>query len=115
MKNYAIALIPGDGIGRDVTEAAWAVLEVAAKRSGFALNGTRFPWCCAFYKETGTMMPWRVAEALEAGTVGLNTSMVSTEVAPFGGVKQSGLGCEGAQIGIEEYLEMKTYHIGGLA
>ncbi len=57
MKSYAIAIIPGDGIGRDVTDAAWAVLELAAKHSGFALNGTRFPWSCAFYKETGRMMP----------------------------------------------------------
>jgi tartrate dehydrogenase/decarboxylase/D-malate dehydrogenase len=57
MKNYAIALIPGDGIGRDVTDAAWTVLEAAAKHSDFALNGTRFPWSCAFYKETGMMMP----------------------------------------------------------
>jgi len=57
MKNYTIALIPGDGIGHDVTEAAWAVLEVAAKHSGFALNGARFPWSCAFYRETGSMMP----------------------------------------------------------
>ena len=46
--------------------------------------------------------------------VGLNTGMVSTEVAPFGGVKQSGLGREGAQCGIEEYLESKAFHIGGL-
>jgi neutral ceramidase len=46
---------------------------------------------------------------------GLNTGAISTEVAPFGGVKQSGLGREGAQAGIEEYLEMKSFHIGGLA
>lgn len=57
MKTYSIALIPGDGIGRDVTDAAWQVLQVAAKRSGFALEGTSFPWSCAYYLETGTMMP----------------------------------------------------------
>jgi tartrate dehydrogenase/decarboxylase/D-malate dehydrogenase len=57
MKTYAIALIPGDGIGRDVMDAAWVVLEAAAKHCGFALSGTRFPWSCAFYKETGMMMP----------------------------------------------------------
>jgi tartrate dehydrogenase/decarboxylase / D-malate dehydrogenase len=54
---YSIALIPGDGIGRDVTDAAWQVLEAAAKASGFALEGKRFPWSCAHYKETGAMMP----------------------------------------------------------
>ncbi|MFK0161706.1 tartrate dehydrogenase [Rhizobium sp. NPDC090279] len=57
MKTYSIALIPGDGIGRDVTDAAWSVLQVAAKTCGFALNGTEFPWSCRFYKETGRMMP----------------------------------------------------------
>ena len=57
MKTHQIALIPGDGIGRDVTDAAWAVLQTVAKTSGFALEGTEFPWSCAFYKETGRMMP----------------------------------------------------------
>lgn len=50
---------------------------------------------------------WRVAEALEAGMVGINTGLISNEVAPFGGVKQSGLGREGSKYGIDEYLEMK--------
>ncbi|MFQ5622447.1 MAG: NAD-dependent succinate-semialdehyde dehydrogenase [Paracoccaceae bacterium] len=50
---------------------------------------------------------WRVAEALEYGMVGVNTGLISTEVAPFGGVKQSGLGREGSRHGIEDYLEMK--------
>jgi tartrate dehydrogenase/decarboxylase / D-malate dehydrogenase len=57
MKTYSIALIPGDGIGRDVTGAAWQVLQAAAKRGGFALEGTSFPWSCAYYRETGAMMP----------------------------------------------------------
>ncbi|TIV66477.1 MAG: aldehyde dehydrogenase family protein, partial [Mesorhizobium sp.] len=46
---------------------------------------------------------------------GLNTGAISTEVAPFGGVKQSGLGREGSQAGIEEYLETKAFHFGGLS
>jgi len=50
---------------------------------------------------------WRVAEALEYGMVGINTGLISTEVAPFGGVKQSGLGREGSRHGVEDYLEMK--------
>lgn len=57
---------------------------------------------------------FRVAEALEAGMVALNTGSVAMEMAPFGGVKQSGLGREGGAQGIEEYLETKAFHIGGL-
>ena len=53
-------------------------------------------------------------DVLKAGMVGLNTGSVSMEVAPFGGIKQSGIGREGAQIGIEEYLEIKSFHVGGL-
>jgi len=76
-------------------------------------NATPFGLAAYFYT-ANLKRSWRVAEALEAGMVGLNTGMVSTAVAPFGGVKQSGVGREGAQVGIEEYLEMKTFHIGGL-
>jgi succinate-semialdehyde dehydrogenase/glutarate-semialdehyde dehydrogenase len=57
---------------------------------------------------------WRVAEALEYGMVGINTGIISTEVAPFGGIKESGLGREGARQGIEEYLESKYLCMGGL-
>ncbi len=57
---------------------------------------------------------WRVAEALEYGIVGVNTGLISTEVAPFGGVKESGLGREGSKYGIEEYLEIKYICMGGI-
>ncbi len=57
MKVYKIAQIPGDGIGRGVTAAAWAVLTKAASVAGFRLEGREFPWSCKFYKETGAMMP----------------------------------------------------------
>ena len=57
---------------------------------------------------------WRVAEALEYGMVGINDGIVSTEVAPFGGVKQSGIGREGSKYGIEEYLEIKYMCLGGM-
>lgn len=77
-------------------------------------NGTPFGLAAYFYTES-LKRSWRVGEALEFGMIGLNTGAISTEVAPFGGVKQSGLGREGAQAGIEEYLEMKSFHIGGLA
>ncbi|MCJ2877475.1 NAD-dependent succinate-semialdehyde dehydrogenase [Rhizobium pusense] len=76
-------------------------------------NGTPFGLAAYFYTES-LKRAWRVGEALEFGMVGLNSGSISTEVAPFGGVKQSGLGREGAQAGIEEYLEMKSFHIGGL-
>jgi len=55
---------------------------------------------------------WRVAEALEYGMVGINTGLISNEVAPFGGVKQSGLGREGSRYGMDEYLEMKYLCLG---
>ncbi len=76
-------------------------------------NGTPFGLASYFYTDN-LKRAWRVGEALEFGMVGLNTGSVSMEVAPFGGVKQSGIGREGAQVGIEEYLEMKSFHMGGL-
>jgi succinate-semialdehyde dehydrogenase / glutarate-semialdehyde dehydrogenase len=57
---------------------------------------------------------WRVAEALEAGMVGVNTGLITTQVAPFGGVKQSGLGREGSKYGIDEYVEVKYICFGGV-
>jgi tartrate dehydrogenase/decarboxylase/D-malate dehydrogenase len=57
MKTYSIALIPGDGIGVPVIDAAWQVLEAAATRANFKLKAESFPWSCAFYKKTGAMMP----------------------------------------------------------
>jgi succinate-semialdehyde dehydrogenase/glutarate-semialdehyde dehydrogenase len=69
-------------------------------------NATEFGLAAYFYtRDVGRA--WRVAEALEYGMVGVNEGMISTEVAPFGGVKQSGLGREGSKYGIEEYLEIK--------
>jgi len=55
---------------------------------------------------------WKVAEALEYGIVGVNSGIISNEVAPFGGVKQSGLGREGSVFGMDEYLELKYLCIG---
>jgi succinate-semialdehyde dehydrogenase/glutarate-semialdehyde dehydrogenase len=57
---------------------------------------------------------WRVSEALEYGMVGVNTGIMSTESAPFGGIKESGIGREGSKYGIEEYLELKYICLGGL-
>ena len=55
---------------------------------------------------------WKVAEALEVGIVGVNEGIISTEIAPFGGVKQSGLGREGSKYGLEEYLENQYILMG---
>jgi len=57
MKSYQVAVIPGDGIGVDVTDAAWQVLQHTAKTFDFSLDGERFPWSCEYYLEHGEMMP----------------------------------------------------------
>jgi succinate-semialdehyde dehydrogenase/glutarate-semialdehyde dehydrogenase len=57
---------------------------------------------------------WRVAEALEYGIVGINEGIISTEIAPFGGMKESGIGREGSKHGIEEFLEVKYLCMGGI-
>lgn len=76
-------------------------------------NDTPYGLASYFYT-SGLDRAFRVAEALEAGMVALNTGTIAMEMAPFGGVKQSGLGREGGTQGIEEYLETKAFHIGGL-
>ncbi|MDQ1849744.1 NAD-dependent succinate-semialdehyde dehydrogenase [Gemmobacter fulvus] len=76
-------------------------------------NGTPFGLAAYFYTRD-MARAFRFGEALEFGMVGLNTGALSHEVSPFGGVKTSGLGREGAQEGIEEYLETKAFHFGGL-
>ena len=58
---------------------------------------------------------WRMSEALEYGMVGVNEGLVSTEVAPFGGVKDSGIGNEGSKYGVEDYLNVKYSLFGGLS
>jgi succinate-semialdehyde dehydrogenase/glutarate-semialdehyde dehydrogenase len=76
-------------------------------------NDTEFGLAAYFYgRDIGRI--WRVAEALEYGIVGINTGLISTEVAPFGGVKESGIGREGSKYGIEEYVEVKYLCIGGI-
>jgi succinate-semialdehyde dehydrogenase / glutarate-semialdehyde dehydrogenase len=76
-------------------------------------NDTEFGLASYFYsRDIGRI--WRAAEGLETGMVGINTGLISNEVAPFGGVKQSGLGREGSHYGIEEFLEIKYLCFGGL-
>ncbi|CAI9087975.1 OLC1v1022199C6 [Oldenlandia corymbosa var. corymbosa] len=69
----------------------------------------------AYIFTTNVQRSWRVSEALEYGIVGVNEGLVSTEVAPFGGVKQSGLGREGSKYGMDEYLEIKYVCLGNLS
>jgi succinate-semialdehyde dehydrogenase / glutarate-semialdehyde dehydrogenase len=76
-------------------------------------NDTEFGLAAYFYgRDLGRV--WRVAEALEYGIVGINTGIISTEVAPFGGVKESGIGREGSKYGIEDYLVVKYLCVGGI-
>lgn len=76
-------------------------------------NDTEFGLASYFFaRDLGRV--WRVAERLDYGMVGVNTGLISNEVAPFGGVKQSGLGREGSHHGIEDYLEMKYINMAGI-
>lgn len=74
-------------------------------------NDSEFGLASYFYSRDLSRV-WRVAEALESGMVGINTGLISTEVAPFGGIKQSGLGREGSKYGTEDFLEMKYLCMG---
>jgi succinate-semialdehyde dehydrogenase/glutarate-semialdehyde dehydrogenase len=76
-------------------------------------NDTKFGLAAYFYaRDIGRV--WRVAEAIESGIVGINTGIISTEVAPFGGVKESGMGREGSYMGIDDYMEAKCLCMGGI-
>lgn len=76
-------------------------------------NASEFGLAGYFYS-TNIQRVWRVAEALECGIVGINEGIISTEVAPFGGVKESGFGREGSKYGLEEYMEIKYLCFGGV-
>jgi succinate-semialdehyde dehydrogenase/glutarate-semialdehyde dehydrogenase len=76
-------------------------------------NDTEFGLASYFYaRDLGRV--WRIAEALESGIVGINTGIISTEVAPFGGVKESGVGREGSKYGMDDFLEIKYLCMGGI-
>jgi succinate-semialdehyde dehydrogenase/glutarate-semialdehyde dehydrogenase len=76
-------------------------------------NDTEFGLASYFYaRDIGRI--WRVGEGIESGMVGINTGIISNEIAPFGGVKQSGLGREGSKYGMDEYLVIKYLCIGGI-
>ena len=76
-------------------------------------NDTEFGLACYFYsRDVGRV--WRVGEALEYGIVGINTGIISNEMAPFGGIKESGQGREGSKYGLDDYLEIKYMCVGGI-
>jgi succinate-semialdehyde dehydrogenase/glutarate-semialdehyde dehydrogenase len=94
---------PVAGIGRFASEDE--AIDVA--------NATPYGLAAYFYsRDVGRV--WRVAERLEYGIVGINTGFISTEVAPFGGMKESGIGREGSKYGLEEWLELKYLAMGGV-
>ena len=76
-------------------------------------NNTEFGLACYFYsRDLGRV--WRVSEALEYGIVGINEGIISNEMAPFGGIKESGQGREGSKYGLDDYLEIKYMCMGGI-
>ena len=78
-----------------------------------AANDTEFGLASYFYSRDQARV-WRVSEALDFGMVGVNTGLISTAEAPFGGVKMSGLGREGSRHGLDDFLEIKYICIGGI-
>ena len=77
-------------------------------------NDTEFGLASYFYTKD-LARSWRVAEKLEYGIVGINAGIISNEVAPFGGIKESGVGREGSKYGILDYTELKYMCIGGIS
>ena len=74
-------------------------------------NDTEFGLSAYFYTRDNSRV-WRVSEQLEYGIVGVNSGIISTEVAPFGGIKESGIGREGSKYGIDDFIELKYVRIG---
>jgi succinate-semialdehyde dehydrogenase/glutarate-semialdehyde dehydrogenase len=92
-----------------------ALFRFSTEKEAIAMaNDTEFGLAAYFYTRDAARV-WRVGEALEYGIVGVNEGIISTEVAPFGGVKESGLGREGSKYGIEDFMEIKYLCMGGLS
>jgi len=109
-------LTPGMRMAREEVFGPVAPLfQFADESEAIALaNDTEYGLAAYLYsRDLGRV--WRVSEALEYGMVGINTGIISTEVAPFGGIKGSGFGREGSRYGIEEYLEIKYLSLGGIS
>ena len=90
------------------------IAKFATEEEAIALaNDTPYGLASYFYSQNLGRV-WRIAEGLDYGMVGINTGFISTEVAPFGGVKESGIGREGSKYGIDEWLELKYLAVGGI-
>ena len=91
-----------------------AIARFAAEDEAIRIaNDTPYGLAAYFFsRDVGRV--WRVAEGLEYGIVGINTGFISTEVAPFGGMKESGIGREGSKYGIDEWVELKYLALGGI-
>lgn len=97
---------------------------VLANATHYGLVGIPKGWCCCssntfviflgYFYSSDINQIWRVSESLETGIVGVNEALLSSEVAPFGGVKQSGIGREGSKYGINEYINIKYVCMGNL-
>ena len=106
---------PAMAVSREETFGPLApVYRFATENEAIAMaNDTEFGLAAYFYgRDIGRV--WRVAEALEYGIVGINVGIISTEIAPFGGVKESGIGREGSHFGIDEFIEVKYLCVGGI-
>ncbi len=111
-----VDVTPGMRMSREETfgpVAAIARFETEEEAIAIA-NATPYG-LAAYYMTTDLGRSWRVGEALEYGILGVNTGLISTEVAPFGGVKESGIGREGSSFGVDDWTELKYWAVGGLA
>jgi succinate-semialdehyde dehydrogenase/glutarate-semialdehyde dehydrogenase len=106
---------PGMRVAREETFGPLAPLfRFSTEAEALAMaNDTEFGLAAYFYSRDVNRL-WRVSEALEYGMVGINTGLISSEVVPFGGVKESGIGREGSKYGIEDFIEIKCMCIGGI-
>jgi succinate-semialdehyde dehydrogenase/glutarate-semialdehyde dehydrogenase len=122
-RRHALALVlradrgvptsPLNGVARERPRAVAPVPLPHRDEAVRLANATEFGLAAYFYsRDIGRV--WRVAEALEYGLVGINTGLMSTAEAPFGGVKESGIGREGSKYGLDDFLEIKYLCMGGI-
>ncbi|MBO6784688.1 MAG: aldehyde dehydrogenase family protein, partial [Alphaproteobacteria bacterium] len=110
-----VDVTPTMAVTREETFGPLAPLfRFGSDEEGIAMaNDTEFGLAAYFYA-SDLRRVWKVSEGIESGIVGVNTGLISTEVAPFGGVKESGVGREGSKYGIEDYIEIKYVCLGGM-
>ncbi|MEK9901976.1 MAG: aldehyde dehydrogenase family protein, partial [Rhodospirillaceae bacterium] len=110
-----VDVTPSMEVSREETFGPLAPLyRFGSDEEGIAMaNDTEFGLAAYFYA-SDLKRVWKVSEGLESGIVGVNTGLISTEVAPFGGFKESGVGREGSKYGIDDYIEIKYVCLGGM-